>query len=337
MLAWHLSEGSPDTYVWGEVPDPEPGPGEVRVRVRASALNHMDLWLTKGLPKPPRLPHVPGNDVAGVVEAVGPGVTAWTEGDEVVVNTALVPVEALERGVDSVLHPDLKLVGEQCWGGHGELCVVPAHNLEAKPPGRSWAEVAAYPTCATTAWRLLRRAQLEPGQTVLVTGIGGGVATAAMSLAMHMGARVFVTSRDADKRARAVESGAEGAFDSGAPYPITADVVVDSIGPATWDHAVRTLRNGGRMCVCGGTSGSKVELDLPRLFWKQLDIIGASCGSQEEFRHVTDLVAAGMPVILDDVAPLDEYPAALERLRSSTQLGKIVLDHGPTSGASAVA
>ena len=199
MLAWHLTE-SPGRYDWGEVPTPEPGPGEVRVRVRASALNHMDLWLTKGRPRPPRVPHVPGNDVAGVVESLGAGVTTWEVGDEVVVNTALVPVEALDMGVDSVLHPELRLLGEQCWGGHGELCVVPAHNLERKPEGRTWAEVASYPTCATTAWRLLRRAGLEPGETVLVTGIGGGVATAALALAMHMGAGVFVTSRDAAKR-----------------------------------------------------------------------------------------------------------------------------------------
>lgn len=326
MLAWHLTE-SPGQYEWGEVPTPVPGPGDVRVRVRASALNHMDLWLTSGLPRPPRFPHVPGNDVAGVVDAVGEGVTDWVEGDEVVVNTALVPASALARGVDSVLDPGMRILGEHCWGGHGEFCVVPGHNLERKPAGRSWAEVATYPVCGTTAWRLLRRARLQPGETVLVTGIGGGVATVAMILARHMGARVFVTSRDEAKRKRAVELGAEDAFESGEPYPITADVVVDSIGPATWDHAFRTLRNGGRMCICGGTSGRTVELNLPKLFFKQLDVIGASCGSQEEFRHVTELVADGMPVIVDEVVPLEEFPAALERLRTAAQLGKIVMEH----------
>jgi len=326
MLAWHLTE-SPGRYEWGEVPTPEVGPGEVRLRVRASAMNHMDLWLTTGLPKPPRFPHVPGNDVAGVVDEVGEGVTDWVPGDEVVVNTALVPADALEMGVDSVLHPDMKLLGEHCWGGHGEYCVVPAHNLERKPEGRTWAEVASYPVCGTTAWRLLRRARLQPGETVLVTGIGGGVATWAMVLAKHMGARVFVTSRDEEKRKRAIELGADDAFDSNAPYPVRSDVVVDSIGPATWEHAFRTLRNGGRMCICGGTSGQKVELNLPRLFFKQLDVIGASCGSQEEFRHVTRLVADGLPVIVDEVLALDQYPQALEKLRTASQLGKIVLEH----------
>jgi NADPH:quinone reductase-like Zn-dependent oxidoreductase len=270
---------------------------------------------------------VPGNDVAGVVESVGEGVEQWSVGDEVVVNTALVPESALERGLDSVLDPQMRLLGEHCWGGHGEFCVVGAHQLEPKPANRSWAEVASYPVCTTTAWRLLRRARIAEGDTVLITGIGGGVATAAMQLALHLGARVFVTSRDEHKRNRALELGAEGAFESKGPYPITADIVVDSIGTATWEYSIRTLRNGGRMCVCGGTSGPKVELNLPRLFFKQLDIIGASCGSQEEFRYVTELMGEGLPVVLDEILPLADYPRAMDRLRTAAQLGKIVLEH----------
>jgi len=287
----------------------------------------MDLWLTTGLPKPPSFPHVPGNDVAGVVETVGAGVTAWNIGDEVVINTALVPESALERGLDSVLDPGMRLLGEHCWGGHGEFCVVAAHQLELKPKNRTWAEAASYPVCGTTAWRLLRRARLSAGETVLITGIGGGVATAAMQLAIHLGARVFVTSRDPAKRAQAIELGAEGAFDSKGPYPISADVVVDSIGPATWEYSVRTLRHGGRMCVCGGTSGPKVELNLPRLFFKQLDILGASCGSQQEFSYVTSLMEQGLPVIIDEILPLSEFPRAIDRMRTATQFGKIVLEH----------
>ncbi len=326
MYAWHLDE-SPGRYEWGEVPDPVVGPRDVRVRVRATALNHMDLWLTTGMPKPPEFPHVPGNDVAGVVDAVGDEVDAWSPGDEVVVNTAVVPEEALAQGIDSVLHPAMALLGEARWGGHGEFCVVPGHQLVRKPAGRSWAEAASYPVCGTTAWRLLRRAKLKAGDTVLVTGIGGGVATAAMMIANHLGARVFVTSRDEEKRTRAVELGAREAFDSEEPYPVTADIVVDSIGPATWEFSMRTLRNGGRMCVCGGTSGPKVSLNLPRLFFKQLDVIGASCGSQAEFEYVTDLVADGLPVVIDEILPLAEYPRALARLQSASQLGKIVLEH----------
>jgi NADPH:quinone reductase-like Zn-dependent oxidoreductase len=187
--------------------------------------------------------------------------------------------------------------------------------------------VASYPVCGTTAWRLFRRAGLRPDESVLITGIGGGVATAAFSLALHLGCEVFVTSRDESKRRRALELGASGAFDSEEPYPVTVDVVVDSIGPATWDHAFRTLRHGGRMLVCGGTSGPKVELNLPRLFFKQLDVLGASCGSQVEFEHVTRLVDEGLPVVVDEVVPLEEYPRALDRLREARQLGKLVLEH----------
>lgn len=320
-------EESPGEFVWGTVKDPEPGPGQVRLRVMASAVNHMDVWLTTGMPKPPYFPHVPGDDVAGVIESLGDNVDEWAVGDEVVVNTALVPAKALGMGVDSVLHPEMRLLGEHCWGGHGEFCVVDAHQLVTRPAGRTWAECASYPVCLTTAWRLLRRARIKAGDVVLVTGIGGGVATSAMMLALHVGAKVIVTSRDEAKRQRALELGATAAFDSADPYPASADIVVDSIGPATWDKAMRTLRNGGRMCVCGGTTGPKVELNLPRLFFKQIDIIGASCGSQIEFEHVTDLMADGLPVVIDEILPLSEYPRALERVRSAEQIGKVVLEH----------
>lgn len=326
MDAWLLRE-SPGRYEWGSVPDPEPGPGQVRLRVKATALNHMDLWLTTGMPKPPSFPHVPGDDVAGVVESLGDDVEGWELDDEVVVNTALVPRRALKMGVDSVLHPEMRLLGENTWGGHAEFCVVDAHQLVRKPPSRTWAEVATYPVCLTTAWRLLRRARIEPGDVVLVTGIGGGVATASMMLLLHLGAKVIVTSRDEAKRRRALDLGATAAFDSAEPYPVSCDIVVDSIGPATWEKSMRTLRHGGRMCVCGGTTGPKVELNLPRLFFKQLDIIGASCGSQVEFEHVTDLIEDGLPVVIDEILPLSEYPRALERLRSGEQIGKIVLEH----------
>jgi NADPH:quinone reductase-like Zn-dependent oxidoreductase len=327
MLAWAL-HSSPGEYAWGEVDDPVAGPGEVRLRVMASALNHMDHWLTIGRPRPPVLPHVPGTDVAGVVESVGEGVDGWSPGDEVVANTALVPAAALARGHDAVLDPGLRLLGEQCWGGHGELCVVPAHHLVPRPPGRTWAECAAYPTCLTTAVRLLRRARLGPGQVVLVTGIGGGVATAAMVLALHVGAEVHVSSRNPAKREAALALGAAGAHDTtGDLGGLTVDVVLDSIGPVVWEQAYRALRPGGRMCIAGSTTGRTVELDLPRLFWRQLEVIGGTIGSQDDFEHATRLMADGLPVVVDDVVPLAGFPAALERLRAGEQLGKIVLDH----------
>ncbi len=148
-----------------------------------------------------------------------------------------------------------------------------------------------------------------------------------MMLALHLGAEVAVTSREESKRLRAMELGASVALDSAGPYPVLADIVIDSIGPAIWDDALKALRNGGCMCVCGGTSGPTVELSLPRLFVKQHDIIGGSCGSQDEFRYVTDLMSDGLEVVIDEVLPLADYPRALERLAAGDQVGKIVLEH----------
>jgi NADPH:quinone reductase-like Zn-dependent oxidoreductase len=165
------------------------------------------------------------------------------------------------------------------------------------------------------------------GESVLITGIGGGVSAAALALALRAGATVYVTSRHEAKRRRAIEAGATDAFDSAEDWPVTVDVVVESVGPATWERSIRALRPGGRLVVCGGTSGPTVELNLPRLFFKQIEIIGSTMGSYPEFDHVTRLVAAGLPVQVDAVFDRSEYPAALERLRRGEQLGKVVLRH----------
>lgn len=325
MKAWILDE-SPGAYRWGGIDDPEPGPGDVRVRVVASALNHMDLWLTKGRPKP-HLPHVPGCDVAGVVDAAGDGVTSAAPGDEVVVNPAVScrRCRACLSG-ESPLCPQFQILGEQRWGGHGEHVVVPAENVTPRPAGRSWEECAAYGLASLTAWRMLRRGRARAGETVLIVGVGGGVSSAAVGLARAVGARVVATSRDAGKRARALELGADEVLDSDDErWPVTADVVLESVGPATWDKSVRALAPGGRLVVCGGTSGPTVELQLPRLFFKQHEVIGSTMGSYEEWAQVTDLVAGGLPVVVDEVFDLDAYPAALERLERGDQLGKLVL------------
>jgi zinc-binding alcohol dehydrogenase/oxidoreductase len=328
MEAWILDE-SPGTYRWGEIATPEAGPGDVRVRVVASALNHMDLWVTRGLPKPP-LPHVPGCDVAGVVDAVGAGVTSVVVGDEVVINPAVSPVEDIVAlGNDSPMGDGFLIYGEHCWGGHAPYAVAPARNVVKRPASRSWEECAAYPLAYLTAYRMLQRGRLEAGQTLLVVGIGSGVSCAALAIGKAMGARVFATSRSEAKRAQAVAMGAEAAFDSAdAKWPVQADVVAESVGPATWDQSVRALKAGGRLVVCGGTSGPKVELNLPRLFFKQFEIIGSSMGSYQEFDALTRLVEQGLAVQVDEVLPLADYPTALERLQQGEQLGKIVLWHG---------
>jgi zinc-binding alcohol dehydrogenase/oxidoreductase len=287
----------------------------------------MDLWLTKGTPKP-HVPHVPGCDVAGVVEAVGAEVSGVAVGDEVVVNPAVSPIESIvAHGEDSPLGPGFQILGEQRWGGHGALVVVPARNVVPKPAGRSWEECAAYPLATLTAYRMLRRARLAAGERCLIVGIGGGVSTAALHLAVRMGAEVHVTSRDPAKGEQALALGAVAAHDSAGDWPVRAHVVVESVGPATWDRSVRALEPGGRLVVCGGTSGQAVEVNLPRLFFKQHEIIGSTMGSYPEFASVTELVGQGLPVTVDSVLGLDEYPAALERLAEGAQLGKVVLRH----------
>jgi zinc-binding alcohol dehydrogenase/oxidoreductase len=329
MDAWILDE-SPGEYRFGTIDTPEPGRGEVRVRPVTSALNHMDLWLTRGLPRP-ALPHVPGCDVAGVVDAVGPDVDIEV-GAEVVVNPAVASIDAVvAHGNDSPLGRGFQILGEQRWGGHADGVVVPARNVVAKPADRSWEECAAFPLATLTAYRMLRRARLAAGQTVLVVGIGGGVSMAALALARTMGAVVHVTSRERSKIDQAVALGAAGGFDSNDErWPIKADVVVESVGPATWEKSVASLVPGGRLAVCGGTSGTKVEVDLPKLFFKQIEIIGSTMGSYEEFTDVVRLVDHGLPVAVDEVFDRDDYPAALERLRGGDQLGKVVLRH-PTA------
>jgi NADPH:quinone reductase-like Zn-dependent oxidoreductase len=328
MHAWILDE-SPGSYRLGAFPRPEVGRDDVLVRVVASALNHMDLWVTQGMPTPP-LPHVPGCDVAGVVEEVGDDVTSVSVGDEVVVNPGVSPVDEIVRwGNDSPMAPGFTIYGEHRQGGHATFAVAPSRNVRPRPAGRSWIECAAYPLAYLTAYRMLRRARTRSGDTVLVVGIGSGVSCAALAIARHMGCEVVATSRSEVKRAQARAMGAGAVYDSAAPrWPVEADVVIESVGPATWEQSVRSLKPGGRLVVCGGTSGPKVEINLPRLFFKQFEIIGSTMGSYEEFDQVSALVAQGLPVHVDRVYRFEEYVDALARLEDAEQLGKIVLEHG---------
>lgn len=324
MQAWILDQ-SPGSYRAGEIGDPAVGPADVRVRPMASALNHMDLWVTRGRPRP-HLPHVPGCDVAGIVESVGSAVTGVSVGDEVVVNPAVSPLEmVVAHGDDAPMYPGFEIVGEQRWGGHAELVTVPARNVVPRPTGRSWAECAAFPLATLTAYRMLRRARLRAGERVLVVGVGGGVSMAALALAKAMGAEVYVTSRDAEKGERAVAAGATAAFASDEDFPVRCEVVVESVGPATWERSVKALVPGGRLVVCGGTSGPTVEVNLPRLFFKQYEIIGSTMGGYGEFADVVRLVEQGLPVAVDAELALDDYPVALDRLEAGAQMGKIVL------------
>jgi zinc-binding alcohol dehydrogenase/oxidoreductase len=263
------------------------------------------------------------------VEAVGSQVTNVKVGDEVVVNPGVSPIEDIVAlGNDSPMGDGFMIWGEHCWGGHGTFAFAPSRNVRPRPAQRTWEECAAFPLASLTALRMLRRARLEAGQTVLVVGVGSGVSAAALSIAKFMGANVIATSRDASKRDQALAMGATQVVDTAADkWGVQADVVVESVGPATWEKSLRSLRPGGRMVVCGGTSGTSAEVNIPRLFFKQYEIIGSSMGSYEEFDQLLALMNAGLPVHIDSVLPLDQYQAALTRLEQGQQLGKIVLQH----------
>lgn len=337
MRAWRLHElTGPGAISLDDVPVADPGQGQVRVALRISALNHLDLWVSRGLPAPPGLPHVLGGDGAGVVDAVGPGVEGLAEGDEVIINPSLscgsCPVCA---GGETVYCPSFGVLGEHSPGTLAEKVVVPAANAVPKPPGLSWETAGSFSLAAGTAFRMLRRARLAEGETMLVVGVGGGVSSAAALLGASLGARVFVTSRSPEKVAWAVDNGAEGGFRSDGQFSkelraaagALADVVVENVGPATWGQSLRSLGLGGRMVVCGATSGAKAEIGIPALFFRQLEIIGSTMYTPAEYRELLDLIASGRaaPPPVDGVFPFEELHAALDRMDSGRQLGKIAI------------
>lgn len=336
MRAWQLHDtNGPSSYRLDEVPDPAPGPGEVRVKLAASALNHLDLWVSHGMPAPHHFPHVAGADGAGTIHAVGEGVTDWDLGAEVVVNPSVSCGHCtMCLAGDTPYCATYGILGEHRPGTLAEFVVVPARNVVAKPASLSWEEAAAYGLAAGTAYRMLRRARLTAGDTLLVVGIGGGVAAMALHLGRSLGANVWVTSRSEEKIARAIELGAVGGFDSAGAFSNElkaaagrpADVVVDSVGPATFNQSMRSLAPGGRLAVCGSTSGPKVEITVPYLFFKQIEIIGSTMFDHAEFRTVTELVGSGrVPVEVDSIMPFEQLPAALARLEEGAQLGKVVI------------
>jgi NADPH:quinone reductase-like Zn-dependent oxidoreductase len=277
-------------------------------------------------------PQVIAADGAGVVHSSGDA--AWKPGDEVVLYPTLCCWECEWcRSGQNVRCAKFGVLGEHSDGTACELIHIDARNVFRKPKALTWEEAAAFPLTFLTAWRMLTtRARLQAGESVLVVGAGAGVAVAAIRIAKHLGARVFATSRSELKRQRAMEIGAEGAFDtagfSKAVREATGggvDVVFEHVGAATLQESMRSVAFGGRVVTCGSTSGVKAEINMPRLFWGQMDLLGSTMGNVGEFESVLKAIDNGLRPVVDSVYPLADVQAALTRLDAAEQFGKVVL------------
>ena len=333
MKAMVLPEaGGPGALRLETVPDPAPGPGEVVVRVKAAALNHRDLFITKGQYGGLRFPIILGADGTGEVAQVGQGAAGVEPGAPVII------YPSLDWGDDPRAQgPRFRILGLPDNGTFAEFVKVPAANVFPRPPHLSIDEAAALPLAGLTAFRaVVTRGQVRRGETVVALGIGGGVATCVLLIARHFGARVLVTSGSDAKLERARALGAAGGFNYGtwdwvkgireATGGQGADLIIDGTGGATFDKALDAARPGGRVVSYGATTGAVPELTVRRIFWKQLSVLGSTMGTPEDFRGMLDVVTSGqLRPVVDRVFPLEEAARALERMEQAAQFGKIVL------------
>jgi NADPH:quinone reductase-like Zn-dependent oxidoreductase len=303
--------------VVGERPEPEVPDGWTRVAVKAASLNHHDLWTLRGVGiKAEQLPMILGCDAAGIDESTGA---------EVVVHSV---INAPGWEGDDTLDPARTLLSEKHQGTLADYLVVPKRNVLPKPAELSWAEAACLPTAWLTAYRMLfTRSSLRPGQSVLVQGASGGVATACIALARAAGLRVLAAARTEAKRAAAVELGAHEAFESGARLPEKVDVVLDSVGAATWSPSLRALKPGGRLVTCGATSGPNPPAELNRIFFLELQVLGSTMGTKDELRDlIAFLHATGLRPHIDRTLPLAQAADGLAAMASGDLIGKIVVE-----------
>jgi NADPH:quinone reductase-like Zn-dependent oxidoreductase len=299
----------------GDAPEPDVPDGWVVVEVKAAALNRHDLWSLQGVGLTEgQLPMVLGCDAAGVDP----------DGNEVVLHSVVADPDAGDG--DETLDPKRSLFSERHPGTMAERIAVPRRNLLPKPASLSWEEAACLPTAWLTAYRMLfTRSGLRPGDTVLVQGAGGGVATALITLARTAGYRVWATSRSEEKRARAVEIGAHACFETGARLPERVDAVMETVGEATWKHSVRSLRPGGRIVVSGATTGSDPSADLTQVFFLQREVVGSTMGTRGELQRLIRFCdVAGIRPLVDSVMPLAEARAGFARMAEGDVFGKIV-------------
>jgi NADPH:quinone reductase-like Zn-dependent oxidoreductase len=340
MQAVQFTEhGDRSVIEYGDHPEVEMGPEEVRVRVQAGAVNHLDIWTRRGLPGLSlELPHIPGSDAAGVVEAVGERVDRFERGDRVAVSAGVHCGDCeFCRAGDPTMCVDYHLIGEHRRGVHAEEAVVPADNLVPVPEGVAPEVAAAAPLVFQTAWRMLvTRAEVRPGESVLVLGASGGVGHAAVQIADYAGAEVYATASSEDKLDYAREIGADHAIDYEAENFADAireqtgkrgvDVVVDHVGAATWQDSLASLARGGRLVTCGATTGPNPETDINRIFWNQLQVIGSTMGTPGEVDDVLSLVWAGeFEPRIREVLPMSETARAHELLEEREGFGKVVL------------
>ncbi|HYK10219.1 MAG TPA: zinc-binding dehydrogenase [Gemmatimonadales bacterium] len=336
--------GGLDRLTVADVPDPgSPGPGQVRVAIRAAALNHLDLFVAGGLPGVAyQFPHIVGADGAGVIEAVGAGVTRVKAGDRVMINPGISDrICEFCRAGEQSLCIKYRILGEHLNGTICQSIVLPEFNVAAIPaltPALSWAEAAAFSLVTLTAWRMVTtRAHVKAGEWVLVWGIGGGVSLTALRIAKHLGATVIATSSSDAKLARARELGADVTLNHATqdvPKEVRAltakrgvDVVVENVGEATWEKSIRVLAKAGRVVTCGGTTGPMLVTDVRRLFWGGYSILGSTMGNDAEYAAIVAELAAGrLRPIVDRVFPLNHVREAYTYLDKAEQLGKVAVE-----------
>jgi NADPH:quinone reductase-like Zn-dependent oxidoreductase len=330
--------GGPEVLTYEDVPDPQPRKDQVLVRVRACSVNHLDIWVRKGLPGV-KLPHILGSDIAGEIAELGEYVTGFKTGQRVIV----APMhfcghcEKCVAGLQNQCRV-FTVLGNAVDGGDCELIAVPAVNVIAIPDSLDFDQAASVPLVFVTAWHMLvGRAAIRPGQTVLVLGGSSGVGIAAIQIAKMFHCRVITTAGDESKLARAAALGADYGIDhykqkiSEEVRKITnkegVDIVIEHVGVATWDESVRSLKNSGTLVTCGATTGPTVNLDLRHLFARQLTLMGSYMGTMRELNEVMGHIFAGrLKPVLDRTFPLQEIRAAHEYLEKGRMFGKIVVN-----------
>ncbi|MDP7035350.1 MAG: zinc-binding dehydrogenase [Planctomycetota bacterium] len=332
--------GGPEVLQISEIPTPEPGPGQVRVRMHASAINHLDLWIRKGIPgHPSPLPMILGSDGSGVVDKLGPGVTHFSPGDPVVISPGLScgSCSACLSGKDH-LCPDYGILGETCDGTYAQFSVVPASNLIPKPDFMTHTDSASISLVFLTAWEMLvERSGIQPGDCVLIHAAGSGIGIAAVQIACLYGATVIATAGSEPKLTKARELGAVHTVNYSTPDWVSkvreitgrngVDIVFEHVGASTWPGSMKILGRGGRVVTCGVTTGYAVNLDLRHLFFKNLSVLGSTMGSKGSLLHIWKLIRQRkLHPVVDRVFPLSQAQEAHKHVSNRQQFGKVVLE-----------